>query len=81
MPTRKSPLTHEPDAVRWARESVGFTQAHLAREVGISFQLMNDIEHGRRNATPAVLNRLAAALNCPRVVLERKREVAPSLTE
>lgn len=77
MPTqRKSPLTHDPESVRWARESVGFTQVKLAREVGISYQLMNDIEHGRRNATPAVLNRLAVALNCPRSVLERKREVA-----
>lgn len=74
-PQRKSPLHHDPESVRWARESVGFTQAALAEKVGISFQLMNDIEHGRRNATPAVLNKLAEVLNCPRSVLERKREV------
>jgi len=73
---RKSPLTHDPEAVRWARTSVGFTQTRLAAEAGISLGLMNDIEHGRRNATPAVLNRLAEALNCPRSVLERKREAA-----
>lgn len=71
---RKSPLTHDPEAVRWARESVGYTQAQFAAELGISFQLMCDIEHGRRNATPATLNAMARVLNCPRSVLERKRE-------
>jgi len=71
---RKSPLRHDPEAVRWARESVGFTQARLAAEVGISFQLMSDIENGRRSATAATLNNLARALNCPRSVIERKRE-------
>jgi transcriptional regulator with XRE-family HTH domain len=68
-------LDHEPTAVAYARKNAGLTQAALADLVGISFQLMSDIERGYRNATPATLNKLAKALNCPRVVLESKREV------
>lgn len=70
-------LNHEPKAVTYARENAGLTQAALAERVGISFQLMSDIERGYRNATPATIKKLAAALNCPRVVLESKREVTP----
>jgi transcriptional regulator with XRE-family HTH domain len=68
-------LNHEPEAVTYAREQAGLTQAALAECIGISFQLMSDIERGYRNATPATIKKLAEALNCPRVVLERKREV------
>jgi transcriptional regulator with XRE-family HTH domain len=67
------PLGHEPEAVIYAREKAGLTQAELARRVGVSVALVNMIESGDRNATPAMLLRLAAALNCPVVVLERKR--------
>lgn len=68
-------LNHSPEAVTYAREQAGLTQAALAERVGISFQLMSDIERGYRNATPATIMKLAEALNCPRVVLESKREV------
>lgn len=34
---------------------------------------MNEIESGWRNATPANLRKIADALNCPVVLLERKR--------
>jgi transcriptional regulator with XRE-family HTH domain len=64
--------------VTWAREKACLTKRALAREVGISEQLMGEIESGWRNATPANLARLAAALNCPLVVLERKRQFAES---
>lgn len=67
---------HEPEAVTYARKKAGLTQAETAKQTGISPQLMCDIEAGRRNATPAVIEKLAAVLNCPRVVLESKREVA-----
>ena len=40
---------------------------------GVSKSLITEIANGTRNATPAMLNKLASALNCPRVVLERKR--------
>ncbi len=65
-------LCQEPEAVTWARERAGLTKRALATRVGISEQLMGDIESGRRNATPANLIKIAEALNCPIVVLERK---------
>ena len=39
---------------------------------------MGEIESGWRNATPANLARIAEALNCPIVVLERKHADAVS---
>ncbi|WP_435128802.1 helix-turn-helix domain-containing protein [Actinacidiphila sp. bgisy144] len=66
-------LCQEPKAVTWAREREGLTKRALATRVGISEQLMGDIESGRRNTTPANLIKIAEALNCPVVVLERKR--------
>ncbi|MDX3239745.1 helix-turn-helix transcriptional regulator [Streptomyces sp. ME03-5709C] len=73
-PTRK--LRHLPEAVTYAREQAGLTKRALAVAVGISEQLMSDIESGWRSATDDTLNRLAAELNCPRVVLEARREGA-----
>lgn len=69
----KHPLDHEPEAVTWAREQAGLTKTQLAQKVGVSLSLISEIEAGTRNATPANLNLLAVALNCPRVALERKR--------
>lgn len=74
---KRRPYNHEPAAVTYAREKAGLTKRQLARAVGISDQLMGDIEAGWRNATPAVLRRIAEALNCPVVFLERKRNVQP----
>jgi transcriptional regulator with XRE-family HTH domain len=46
---------------------------------GVSRTLITEIEGGTRNARPALIKKLAEALNCPRVILERKREPeAPS---
>ncbi|MBM9506529.1 helix-turn-helix transcriptional regulator [Streptomyces sp. KK5PA1] len=67
-------MNQEPQAVTYAREKAGLTKRALARIVGISEQLMNEIESGWRSATPAVLPRIAEALNCPVVFLERKRD-------
>lgn len=69
----KHPLNHQPEAVKWAREQAGLTKTQLAKELGVSISLISEIEAGTRNATPANLNLLAEALNCPRVALERKR--------
>lgn len=74
---RRRPLNHEPRAVIYAREKAGLTQDQLAERCGISQQLVSKIETGTRNATPRVLARIAEALNCPVVVLEAKRAVAP----
>lgn len=71
---RRRPLNHEPEAVTYARENAGLTKRALASQCGISEQLMCQIEFGRRNATPTTLKKLAEALNCPLVVLQRKRE-------
>jgi DNA-binding XRE family transcriptional regulator len=74
---RKRPRTlhQEPEAVTWARHKAGLTKRALARGVGISEQLMGEIESGWRSATPVNLGRIAATLNCPVVLLERKRAV------
>lgn len=72
----KTPLNQEPEAVTYARRKAGLTKRQLAEMIGISEQLMGEIESGWRNATPENLLKLAEALNCPLVVLERKREVA-----
>ncbi|WP_236060007.1 helix-turn-helix domain-containing protein [Actinacidiphila acididurans] len=72
---RSAPRTlhQEPQAVQWAREKAGLTKRALAEKVGISEQLMGEIESGWRSATPINLARIAEALNCPVVALERKR--------
>ncbi|MBM9507807.1 helix-turn-helix transcriptional regulator [Streptomyces sp. KK5PA1] len=65
-------MHHEPEAVTWARKKAGLTKRALAQAVGISEQLMGEIESGWRSATPANLRKIAEALNCPLVALERK---------
>jgi transcriptional regulator with XRE-family HTH domain len=72
----KFPLDHEPEAVTYAREQAGLTKTALAKKCKVSVSLISEIEGGTRNATPAMLNKLAEALNCPRVVLERKRALS-----
>lgn len=69
----KDPLDHEPQAVTYAREQAGLTKTQLAAACRVSLSLISEIEAGTRNATPAMLAKLATALNCPRVILERKR--------
>lgn len=70
----KNPLNHEPAAVTYAREQAGLTKTQLAAACQVSVSLISEIEAGTRNATPAMIIKLAEALNCPRVILERKRE-------
>lgn len=74
---RRAParLHHSPEAVRWAREMAGLTQTQLAERAGLARTLIVEIEGGTRSATPPNLCKIAEALNCPRVVLEAKREV------
>lgn len=72
----KDPLDHEPEAVTYAREKAGLTKTALAAALGVSISLISEIEGGTRNATPALQIEMARILNCPRVVLERKRDPA-----
>lgn len=69
----KFPLDHEPTAVAWARDRSGLTMTDLADRLGVSLSLISEIEKGTRNANPPMLRKIAEALNCPVVVLERKR--------
>ncbi|MEV7871450.1 helix-turn-helix transcriptional regulator [Streptomyces sp. NPDC088124] len=69
----KQPLDHEPEAVTYARKKAGLTKTELADALGVSVSLVSEIEGGTRNCTPAIQRRMAAVLNCPIVVLERKR--------
>lgn len=69
----KNPLDHEPGAVEWALGKSGLTKTELAERAGISLSLVSEILKGTRNARPPVLLKLAEALNCPVVFLERKR--------
>lgn len=69
----KWPLDHEPTAVTYAREQAGLTKTQLAQACDVALSLISEIESGTRNATPAMIIKIADALNCPRVVLERKR--------
>ncbi|WP_433225413.1 helix-turn-helix domain-containing protein [Actinomadura formosensis] len=78
-PTRKrpkDPLDHEPAAVEYARRQAGLSKQQLADMCGVSRSLISEIELGTRNATPAMIRKLAVALNCPRVILERKHAPA-----
>lgn len=74
--TRVRELDHEPAAVLYARTNSGLKQTEAAAALGISAAYLSQIEKGVRNAGPALLNKMAATYNCPRVVLERKRYVA-----
>lgn len=69
---RGAPLDHAPEGVAYARTTAGLTKRALADALGISEQLMCDIEAGRRNAHPELLTRMAERLDCPLVVLQAK---------
>ena len=65
-------LNQDPESVRWARETAGFTLTQLASSAGISLSLMSEIEGGTRNATAPNLRAIALALGCPIPLLKRK---------
>jgi transcriptional regulator with XRE-family HTH domain len=69
----KRPLNHKPAAVKRARERTGLTRTEVARELGVSLSLISEIEGGTRSATPAMILRLAALLNCAADSLRRVR--------
>lgn len=69
----KDPLDHEPEAVEYVRRKAGYSVTEAARELGVAVSLISQIESGKRNATPAMLLKMAQVYNCPLVVMERKR--------
>lgn len=75
---RKSPLNHEPEALEYAITKAGVTQAWLRDELErnghrVSKGQLSEIVKGTRNCQQPLLEGIARALNCPLVVLERKR--------
>lgn len=78
---RMSPLNHEPEALAWAITKSGYTQAGLVAALAangnpVSKGQLSEIVRGTRNCRQPLLEAIAAVLNCPVVVLERKRVVA-----
>ncbi len=73
---RVTPFDHDPDGLAWAFKKSGMTQRQFAEALGKSQSLISEILKGTRNATPALITDMAKVLNCPRVVLEAKRDVA-----
>lgn len=69
---RGAPLDHAPEGVAYARRQAGLTLQELGEALGLTRQRIWDIETGRRNAPPELLERMAARLNCPLVVLQAK---------
>lgn len=73
---RVAPFDHDIEGLLYAFKQSGLTQKQFADELGKSQGLISEILKGTRNATPALITDMAKVLNCPRVVLERKWDVA-----
>lgn len=67
-------MTIDCEALKIIRQKDGHTVATLAGMVNISPQYLGDIEAGRRTLkrNPGLIKALAAALNVPTSMLERK---------
>jgi transcriptional regulator with XRE-family HTH domain len=68
----KRPLDHKPAAVTRARERLGLTRKQVADALDVSPSLITEIEKGTRNATPAMILRLAPVLRCRPDTLRRR---------
>lgn len=58
-----------PETLKLVRERTGLSKAELATLAGIDRTLITRIESGERTATPNVIVRLAAALQCSQIAL------------
>jgi DNA-binding XRE family transcriptional regulator len=63
-PRRKTPVDHDPRALREARIRAGRRQGELARELEISWSSLSEAEGGTRGLNPKVRIRLAKVLDC-----------------
>lgn len=57
------------DALVTIRERSGLSKSELARRAGVDRTLVHRLENGERPATPAVMRKLATALDCPLMAL------------
>jgi Zn-dependent peptidase ImmA (M78 family)/transcriptional regulator with XRE-family HTH domain len=65
-----------PDRLRQARELRGLTQTALARQVGVHPSAIAQLETGRMQPSPAVLDALSRATGCPPAFFTRPSEPA-----
>jgi transcriptional regulator with XRE-family HTH domain len=63
-PRRKTPVDHDPRALREARIRAGLRQGELAREIGVVQSVLSEAENGTRGISPQVRVRLARVLSC-----------------
>jgi transcriptional regulator with XRE-family HTH domain len=59
-----SPPNQDPQRLKRRRIEAGLNQGELAAKAGIHRSHMSWLERGKRGASPRVLKRLAAALEC-----------------
>lgn len=64
-------------AIRAIREARGIPLGECATTCGISYSYLSNIEAGRKNASPALLRRLADALGCQLAAISSPREQRP----
>lgn len=58
----------------------GLSQRQLADRAGVSKSVVTEAENATRNLSHRNIAKLADALNCPRVILERKRSEPETAT-
>jgi transcriptional regulator with XRE-family HTH domain len=63
-PRRKTPVDHDPKALKRARIRAGLRQFELAAELGISPSTLCEAEKGTRGLRPNVRTELAKRLSC-----------------
>lgn len=66
--------------LRVLREKDGQTLKQLSSASGIALGHLSDLENGKRRPTPAVIHKLATALNVPLSMLEPRRDIGPEPT-
>ena len=67
-------MTTFGDRLRDAREIKGWKQGKLAAEIGVTQAAISQLENGRRRPTPALVTKLAEALEVKRELLAGKTE-------
>ena len=61
------------------RERSGLSVSALAEKAGVDRTLIHRFENGERNASPAIIKKLAEALQCPLIALIGKGETEPGV--
>src|ERR1041384_1216129 len=68
-------------SIKYLRKNKGFTLAELSAKTGFSTGYLNHIENGRRLLSPAMIPKLAKALDVSTQILERIAEKGDKLAE